>query len=96
MPKRIISDSSWKSKKVRDIQPLEFRPEYAWLMPLFDDNGVAEYDPDFIWAAAYALSRNEKDNFSVAKVTQILDELIRVGLYYKWHDERGRANRTGC
>jgi len=61
MTKRIISDTTWKSKRVRSIQPPEFRPEYAWLMPIFEDNGVAELDAESIWSEAYGVARPAQD-----------------------------------
>jgi len=77
MSKRIISDVTWKSKKVRSIQPPEYRPEYAWIMPVVEDNGVFEYDPDKLWSEAYALAR---PGWTPERVKELLDELIRVGL----------------
>jgi hypothetical protein len=84
MAKRIISDTTWKSKKVRSVQPPEFRPEYAWLMPNFEDNGVCEMDAEAIWSEAYGAAR---PGWTPEKVQQLLEELIRVGLYQKYEVE---------
>jgi hypothetical protein len=94
MPNRIISDVTWKSKKLRVVQPPEFRPEYAWIMPIVEDNGCFEYDPETIWAEAYAVARPSVD---VAKVKAILDEFIRVGLLLKYEVEgRNYCYLVGC
>ena len=42
MPKRMISDAIWKSKKIRLVQPAEFRVEYTWIIAVVEDNGVFE------------------------------------------------------
>jgi hypothetical protein len=78
MPNRIISDISWKSKKVRQIKPLEFRPEYAWLIPLANDCGVFEFDAESIWQDAYA---GVRPDWTPEKVQQLMDEFVRVGLW---------------
>jgi hypothetical protein len=57
MPKRMISDAIWKSKKIRQVQPPDYRVEYAWIIAHFEDNGVCEYDPESLWADAYATAR---------------------------------------
>jgi hypothetical protein len=89
MPKRIISDITWKSKKVRNIQPPEFRAEYAWIMSAVEDNGVFEYDPEPLWADAYALAR---PGWTPERVKELLDELIRVGLLIRYEAQ----GKTWC
>jgi hypothetical protein len=84
MPKRIITDATWMSKKIRSVQPPDFRSEYAWIMPIFEDNGVAEYDPERTHAEAYVLSRPD---IGQDKVKAILDEFVRVGLYKKYEGD---------
>jgi hypothetical protein len=81
MPNRIISDVTYESKKIRSVQPPDVRPEYAWLMPIVEDNGCFEYDPDAIWARAYALPR---PGWTPEKVKAVLDEFIRAGLLLKY------------
>ena len=81
MPNRVISDKTWKSRKVRDIQPLKFRPEYAWLIPLFEDTGVCEFDPEYIYAAAYSTARPD---WTLEDVKLLLDELVRVQLFFRY------------
>jgi hypothetical protein len=89
MPNRIISDVTYQSKKIRTVQPPEFRVEYAWIMPVVEDNGCFEYDPETIWATAYSLPR---PGWTPEKVKAVLDEFIRVGLLMKYEV----ANHTYC
>lgn len=81
MSKRVISDCTWKSKKIRSIQPPELRPEYAWIMPMFSDNGVAEFDIEVIWAEAYAAAR---PGWTIEDVEKMMEEFINVGLLKKY------------
>ena len=90
MAKRIISDATYTSKKVRSINPPELRPEYLWVIPIADDNGVFEYDPERIWAEAYSLSRPGWDE---TRVNSLLEELVRVGLVEKYEHE---GKTYGC
>lgn len=87
MPRRIFSDVTYTSKRIRAVQPHELRPEYAWLMAIFEDNGVAEYDPEGIWAQAYVTARPD---VPLDRLRQALDEFVRVGLYEKY-DAEGKA-----
>lgn len=84
MPKRMISDALWKSKKLRNIHPPELRPEYAWILPVANDHGVFEYDAEKLWADAYAVAR---PGWTVAQVEALLEELIRAGLLLKYEAE---------
>ena len=81
MPNRIISDVTWKSRKIRDVEPVRYRPEYAWLIPLFSDKGVCEFDPEAIWSDAYSAARPD---WTREDVKLLLDELIRVGLFHRY------------
>jgi hypothetical protein len=74
---------------VRSIQPPEFRSEYAWIMPVVDDNGVFEYDPEKLWAEAYAVAR---PGWDAEQVKAVLDEFVRVGLLLKYEAE----GKTWC
>jgi hypothetical protein len=89
MPKRMISDAIWKSKKIRKVQPAEFRVEYTWIIAAVEDNGVFEYDPETLWAQAYALAR---PGWTPDRVKELLDEFIRVGLLLKYE----AAGKTWC
>lgn len=83
MPNRIISDKTWKSRKIREIQPVTYRPEYAWLIPMFEDKGVCEFDPEAIYFQAYGVARPD---WTLDGVKSLLEELVRVGLYHRFSD----------
>ena len=87
--KRIISDITWKSKKIREVQPSDFRPEYTWIRPIVSDNGVFEYDPTALWAEAYVSAR---PGWTPEQVKAVLDEFIRVGLLLQYES----GGRTWC
>jgi hypothetical protein len=89
MPKRMISDAIWKSKKIRQVQPAEFRVEYTWIIAAAEDNGVFEFDPETLWADAYALAR---PGWTPDRVKELVDEFIRVGLLHKYE----AAGKTWC
>ncbi len=82
MPNRIVSgEKTWKSKKVRQVQPESYRAEYTWLFPLANDVGTFECDPDVIWSTCYATAR---PSVTVEDVVKILNELERVKLLFRW------------
>lgn len=85
---RIISERLWHSSKVSNIQPKEWRPEYAWLVAIAFVDGTFEADPQEIWARAYAYSRPD---WNAEKVVQLLDEFERVGLLQRIKDKDGRV-----
>jgi hypothetical protein len=87
VPNRIISDKTWKSRKIREVQPVTYRPEYAWLIPMFEDKGVCEFDPEAIYFQAYGVARPD---WTLDGVKSLLEELVRVGLYHRFTNE----NRT--
>jgi hypothetical protein len=58
-------------------------------MPVVEDNGVFEYDPEKLWAAAYALAR---PGWTPDRVKELLDELIRVGLLIQFNAQ----GKTWC
>src|SRR2546423_9065323 len=90
MRARLITDATYRSQKVRTIQPPDWRPEYAWLIPIAEDNGVFEFDTQAIWAEAYGIARPD---WNVAKVEQLLTELVRVGLIQRYTHE---GKQFGC
>jgi hypothetical protein len=85
---RVISEKLWTSEKIRNIQPKEWQPEYAWLYPIALVDGTFECQPRLIWAQAYACNREE---WSPEKVAQLLDELERVGLLQRSTAEDGKV-----
>lgn len=82
MPKRVIDgEGLWRSDKLSRVEPLSFRPEYAYLLPLALANGVFEANPLRIWANVYSYNRPDVD---VKQVEKILDEFERVKLLFRW------------
>jgi hypothetical protein len=81
MRARLITDATYRSQKVRSVEPKAWRAEYTWLLAIAEDNGVFEFDPTAIWAEAYATARPD---WTVELVTRLLNELVRVGLVQKW------------
>lgn len=87
MPKRVIDgDALWGSGKLFQVQPLEYRAEYANLIPLALANGSFEADPRLIWKTVYAYNRPD---ITPEVVGEILAEFERVGILFRWRDERG-------
>jgi hypothetical protein len=85
---RVISEKIWHSTKIANIEPKEWRPEYAWLVAIAFVDGTFEADARDVWARAYAYSRPD---WSAEKVAQLLDELERVGLLQRVTDADGRV-----
>jgi hypothetical protein len=82
MPKRILDgDALWRSKKIRQVQPVKFRAEYANLLPLALSTGSFECDADTIWTDVYAFNRPDVTPEDVAA---ILDEYEKVKLLFRW------------
>lgn len=89
MPKRIVDgEGVWLSKKLKQVQPEEFRAEFANLIPLALANGTFEADPERIWARVYAYNR---PSVNVEKVAKILAEFERVGLLLRWTDDKDQV-----
>jgi len=89
MPKRILdSDALWRSKKIRQVQPVKFRAEYANLLPLALSTGSFECDADTIWTDVYAFNRPDVTPEDVAA---ILDEYERSSCCSagRWTARRG-------
>lgn len=80
MPARVVDDSIYRSSKVKALKP-EHRPEYAYLIPLAEANGVFEADPVWVWATAYAYHR---DGLGPEWVRDLLEDFKRVGLLRTW------------
>jgi hypothetical protein len=85
---RVFSEKAWHSTKVSNINPQEWRPEYAWLVAVAYVDGTFEADPQDIWARAYAYARPD---WNAEKVAQLLNEFERVGLLQRTKDEAGRV-----
>ena len=84
---RILNEAIYHSKKIANVQPPEWRAEFAWLLALSNTDGTFEADPRSVWAQAYAFARPD---FTSDKVAQLLDEYERVGLLRRAQDTEGR------
>jgi hypothetical protein len=85
---RIINEAAYHSKKISNVQPPEWRAEFAWLLPLSTVDGTFEADPRDVWSKAYAYARPD---WTPDKITQLLDEFERVGLLRRTQDPDGRV-----
>src|SRR5579864_765940 len=91
MPNRVFSDAAWTSDKVKAL-PEEFRAEYSWIYSLALCDGTFECDAHKVWAQCYAPARKiaGKGGFTVDKVEELLQELVRVGLLLVENDAQGK------
>lgn len=84
MPKRVVDgDRIWDSDKLRNLRESWMKPEYANLLPLALANGTFEADPRRVWSKVYSYNRQE---VTVEQVGQLLDELERVRMLFRWND----------
>lgn len=84
MPKRIVDgEGLWRSDKLALVTPTWIKAEYANLVPLARANGSFECNPQLVWSQVYAYNRTE---MNVKKVVEILDELERVRLLFRWEE----------
>ena len=84
MPKRIVDgEGLWRSDKLGQIQAVWIKAEYANLVPLALANGSFEANPRRIWSTVYSYNRPE---ITLEQVEQILAELERVKLLFRWND----------
>jgi hypothetical protein len=74
-------DRTWRSSKLRQVQPVSYRAEYTWMFPIRNDYGSFEYDPTTIWAVCYAAARPDITQEDVRK---ILAEFERVKLLFRF------------
>ena len=82
MPKRVIDgDALWGSGKLLQVQPLEYRAEYANLIPLALANGSFEADPRLVWKNVYAYNRPDVTSVGVSGLasTDLAAFRARVG-----------------
>jgi len=85
---RVFSEAAWKSDKIFNIQPVEWRAEYAWLYSIALADGTFEASPRLVWMAAYASVRPD---WEVDRIVRLMDELERVGLLQRTQDEQGKV-----
>src|ERR1700677_2195708 len=89
MPKRIVDGPGvWKSEKIAQVQPVAFRAEFANLIPLATANGTFECSPQLILHEVYGFNRPD---WTLKKVTALLEELGRVKLLFRWTEPSGKA-----
>ena len=82
MPKRVVDgDALWRSRKLL-LVPVEYRGEYANLVPLADVNGSFECDPASVWADVYSFNR---PNITIADVTAMLGAFEAAGMLVRWN-----------
>ena len=85
MPKRVVDgEGIWGSDKILSLRE-EHRPEYANLVPLAEANGVFEADAYKVWSRVYSYNRR---GVTPEWVSDLLSELIRVGLLLVWEDKK--------
>src|ERR1700731_2689460 len=88
MPKRIVDGPGiWESHKLRQVQPPEWRAEFANLIPLAMANGVFECCPYQIYSKVYNFNRK---GWSPEQVLAMLTEFERVKLLFRWEDSTGK------
>ena len=85
MPKRVIDgEALWRSDKLAQVEPPKFRAEYANLVPLALANGTFEATARRVWSSVYSFNRPDVPTAEL--VEQLLDELERVKLLFRWTD----------
>jgi hypothetical protein len=85
---RVFSEAAWKSDKIFNIQPVEWRAEYSWIYSIALADGTFEASHRLVWSAAYATVRPDWD---IDKVGKLLDELERVGLLQRTAADDGKV-----
>src|SRR5277367_1989216 len=81
MPSRIISGNDlYKSDKLK-LVPVNFRAEYANLIPLAEANGAFECNPELIWSTVYSYNRTD---VTPPIVAQILDEFEKAEMLTRY------------
>jgi hypothetical protein len=87
MPKRVLDgEAIYGSDKLAGVA-LEYKAEYANLIPLALANGSFEASPRRVWSKVYAYNRPE---VTLEHVEKILAELERVKLLFRWADSTGK------
>jgi hypothetical protein len=76
----VDGEGVWRSQKLRQVE-IEYRAEYANLLPLAEDRGSFECDPASIWADVYAYNRPD---IKPEDVDKILADFERVKLLFRW------------
>lgn len=83
----IDGEALWRSDKLNKVEPIEFRAEYANLLPLALGDGTFEANPRRVWADVYSYNRPD---ITLELVEEILSEFERVGILVRKTDENGK------
>lgn len=87
MPKRVVDgDALWVSEKLVEVGE-EFRAEYAWILPLSQNNGCFECSPLLVWRSCYAALR---PSWSMDKVKSMLESFEQAKMLFRFK----RAGKT--
>lgn len=87
MPKRMIDgEALWRSDKLR-LVPVEFRAEYANLIPLAEADGTFEANCRKVWSDVYSYNR---DDITSDLVEDILAAFEKAGMLIRKTDENGK------
>jgi hypothetical protein len=82
--KRFVEgEALWTSLKIKNV-PVEYRAEYAWLLPYAEINGCFEYRPDLIHRAAYSINRPD---VSHEKLEGILQAFVDAGMLHVYETD---------
>lgn len=79
-------DALWRSKKLNEV-PIQYRGEYANLIPLADAQGVFDADPYSIWADVYSYNR---PNVTVDMVKEMMDSFEYADMIHCWEEDGKR------
>jgi len=80
---RMLKKNVSKSRRLADLNTDSARLLWTWLLPHLDVEGRFEADPNIIKGAVVP----RIDSLTPAKISEILDDLVRVGLIYVYeHD----------
>jgi hypothetical protein len=83
--KRVVDGPGiWNSGKLKQVQPVAFRAEFANLIPLATANGTFECSPDLILHQVYGFNRPD---MTLDLITKLLDEYERVKLLFRWNGD---------
>src|ERR1700722_13635695 len=89
MPKRLVDgEALWRSDKLAQVQPPEFRSEYANLIPLAESDGSFEANARRVWTEVYSYNRPD---VTPDLVEDMLNEFERVGMIRRTKDENGKV-----
>jgi len=90
MASRVVDgDGIWRSQKLKKV-PVQYRSEYANLLPLAEANGCFECDPDRVWADVYSYNRPDVTR---ENVEEMLDQFETANMILRY-EEDGKTYAT--